>query len=143
LAALSIENVPDAAFEHPIASIVDTVGVALAGSHEPATRIQADVSGTTSGYAAWDLLRRRWSPQPTGTASPDMRSTMATGAFAVLGHPSIVVLSSALALGQATRATGADVMNAYVVGAEVMTKLARATLHRRLPCHQHDRLHCM
>lgn len=44
----------------------------------------------------------------------------------ILGHPSVVILPAVLAVTEATKASGARALTAYVVGVEVMSKVARA-----------------
>ena len=44
----------------------------------------------------------------------------------VTGHPSVVVLPAALAVGEAQGASGADVLRAYITGVEVMALMGRA-----------------
>ncbi len=46
--------------------------------------------------------------------------------FVTLAHHSVVLAPTALALGEALRASGRSVLEAYVIGFEVLTKLGRA-----------------
>lgn len=114
-------------------ALIDTVGVALAGTREPvgelATRWAREL-GAKPQAACWGL---------------DIASSPAEAAFvngicshaldfddthpSVRGHPSATLLPAALAVGESAGASGADVLAAYVIGMEVAGKLGRALGH--------------
>ncbi|HKF79067.1 MAG TPA: MmgE/PrpD family protein [Candidatus Dormibacteraeota bacterium] len=130
VAGASIETMPPEVLAPARDAIVDTVGVILAGLDEPVSRIAAETVAEDGGAAQASWL---------GT---DLRTTAESAAFlngisghaldyddvsvSVTGHPSVVVLPAALATAELTGASGAAVLEAYVVGVEVMAALGRA-----------------
>ncbi|MCW5603968.1 MAG: MmgE/PrpD family protein [Burkholderiales bacterium] len=106
--------------------ILDTVGVTVAGAHEPATRIVLGVSGSASGPALVFGHARRIGALDAalvnGTAShaldfDDCNNTLG-------GHPSAPILPALFALADETGATGKDFIAAYVAGFETECKLS-------------------
>ena len=111
-------------------AIVDTVGVGIAGRHELASNIMLRYAETLSGKEnalAWG----------TGRQLPVQTCVLYNGVAAhvldfddvsspLRGHPSIALLPPLLALGQARSLKTSQVTAAYVVGFEVMVRLARA-----------------
>lgn len=129
ITGLRLDAIPAAVLDRATASIVDTVGVTLAGVAEPAAQIASRV---VAADGALPLASQLGTGFATSMESAAFLNGIAGHAldyddvsFTVLGHPSVVVLPTALAVGQATGASGASVLTAYVVGVEVMAKLAR------------------
>jgi 2-methylcitrate dehydratase PrpD len=114
-------------------ALTDTVGVALAGTLEPLGEITA----------RWiqDLGARR---QATFWGH-DLGTSVAEAAFAngncshaldfddahpsLRGHPSATMVPAALAVGEATGATGRDLLAAYAIGLEFGGKIAKCLGH--------------
>jgi 2-methylcitrate dehydratase PrpD len=111
-------------------ALIDTLGVALAGTQEPAARLavrwvaengskpQASIWGSDHMFSAADAAFAN------GVAShaldfddshPSLRS-----------HPDTTLVPTALAVGEAMHAPGADVLAACVIGLEIAGKLGRA-----------------
>jgi 2-methylcitrate dehydratase PrpD len=108
--------------------LLDTLGVTLAGSREPAVRLAAQALAVCDGPALWLGQRRRLHPLDAallnGTAAhaldfDDSSNTMG-------GHPSAPVLSALLPLVDELGCSGSDFMLAYVAGFELECKLALA-----------------
>ncbi len=127
-AALTWADLPPSALHWAKVGIIDTLGVTLAGSREPAARLCAKsldlgegpslLLGSSLRTGALDAAL------VNGTAShaldfDDCNNTMG-------GHPSAPVLSALLPLADEKAATGADFVLAYVAGFEVETKIALA-----------------
>jgi 2-methylcitrate dehydratase PrpD len=117
----------EAALERANAAILDTLGVMLAGSREPAAHILARSVQSTRGSRL------------IGTAlcapAPDAALANGTSAHALdfddvspamVGHPSAVLVPALLAIADETDASGTAVLDAYVVGFEVAARLGRA-----------------
>ena len=109
--------------------ILDTLGVALAGVDQPAAQIArayCERLGVSKEASIW------------GTKSKASVSTAAFAngllahaldfddwdAFIHVGHPSSMLLGAALTLGEHLGATGQELLKAYVLGIEVICKLA-------------------
>ena len=128
-----ISDLPEETINAARDALIDTVGVALAGTREPVGELAARWArelGAKPQAACWGL---------------DIASSPAEAAFvngicshaldfddthpSVRGHPSATLLPAALAVGESTGASGADVLAAYVIGMEVAGKLGRALGH--------------
>jgi 2-methylcitrate dehydratase PrpD len=119
--------------------IIDGLGVMLAGSAQ-------DASGILRGYLQDSDARSEataFGPRPfrTGAASAALLNgtsghaldwddtqlaTSADRIFGLLTHPTIPPLAAALAVGERQRASGAQVLEAFLTGFEVECKIAEA-----------------
>ena len=111
-------------------ALTDTLGVGLGGREDHASGIAAEAVAATAG-----------APQATLWARGE-RATAADAAFLnaiqahvldyddsslnLRGHPSAILVSVALAVGEVANASGPDVLAAYAVGLEVSAKLSPA-----------------
>ncbi|MBX3651885.1 MAG: MmgE/PrpD family protein [Burkholderiales bacterium] len=123
---LQYSSLPAEAVHWAKVGILDTVGVTIAGAHEPATRIVLGVSGSASGPSLVFGHARRIGALDAalvnGTAShaldfDDCNNTLG-------GHPSAPILPALFALADETGATGKDFIAAYVAGFETECKLS-------------------
>lgn len=133
IAETDYESLPKEAVSIAKKAILDCMGVTIAGSNEPVTKIltgqvrQMRAVGeagvicggfrTTSDLAAW----------VNGTASHalDYDDTFSSEAGYNF-HPSVPILSGVLALGEKLNASGRDILTAYVVGIEVESRVGAA-----------------
>jgi 2-methylcitrate dehydratase PrpD len=109
-------------------AVMDTVGVALAGTGEPAARIVRDaITGTGDApCSVWGSAAR--------TSAPDAALANGTAAHALdyddmcfvsLAHPSAPLVPAIIAAGELAGASGRAVLDAYVVGFEIQARLGR------------------
>jgi 2-methylcitrate dehydratase PrpD len=126
--ALTSKDLPDAARYWARVGILDTVGVTLAGSIEPAAVLAGEALDPSEGPALVIGRRHRVGPLDAallnGVAShaldfDDCNNTMG-------GHPSAPVLSALIPLADQLGSTGEDFVTAYVAGFEVEAKLGLA-----------------
>lgn len=131
---LTLEAVPTAAIDIARRSMLDTAGVALAGTPEPASRnVAAMVAeqgarpvatvigaglGTSAALAAL----------ANGTSGHALDFDDVSGPMR--GHPSVVCAAASLAATEAAGGSGADALRGYVAGVEVMVCLAYAAGRR-------------
>ena len=121
------EDLPLQAVEQAKWAILDSVGVTLAGSVEPPARIIQKVAQAEGGAAFATVLGTRiktgsvWAALANGIAGHalDFDDTN----FAMMGHPSVPVLSAALAAGELALADGRALLHAFLLGFEVETTL--------------------
>jgi 2-methylcitrate dehydratase PrpD len=133
------EDAPPEAIALAKRCVVDGLGVMLAGSTTPASRIQRDV--VRSGGGAGEATSIGAEPLRTTAASAALLnglsghaldfddtqlSTTADRIFGLLTHPTIPPLAAALAVGERERASGAQVLEAFLTGFEVECKIAEA-----------------
>jgi 2-methylcitrate dehydratase PrpD len=125
------EAIPGQALTVARGAILDCVGVALAGARQPAGSIPAEWARRSAGTGSATV----WG-QDFKTSAHDAALVNGTAAHALdyddvtwglIGHPSVSLVPSVLALGETINASGRDVLHAYVVGFEVMAKLGRTT----------------
>jgi 2-methylcitrate dehydratase PrpD len=111
------------------AAVLDTVGVAIAGSTEPAARIVRQIVAAESpgdGTVLGTSLRA----SATGAALANGTAAHAHDfddmCFVSLAHPSAPLVPAALAAAEQSRASGRALLDAYVVGFEIEGRLGRA-----------------
>lgn len=131
--SVSLEDVPAAALQRAKAAIIDTVGVILAGTDEPVTRITARYLAEQGGRPVATQLGTEFKWPPEGAALINGVSGHALDYDDVnasaSGHPSVVVLPAALAAGELVGASGRAVLESYLIGIELMAKLGLAMGH--------------
>ena len=127
--AVRLDDVPEDGLAIAKLAILDTVGVTLAGASEPCARIAGRALGAL-GRGAASLFGRAETVGPldaaiiNGTASHALDFDDCSNSLG--GHPSAPVISALWGLAEREAATGAAVLDAYVTGVEVETKIARA-----------------
>ena len=126
----TLEDCPPETVARARLAALDTLGVMLAGAAEPAARAVRQVARVEGGVPLATVVGTRlatapgWAALANGTAghAHDFDDTN----FALMGHPSVPLLATALAAGEAETADGRLVVLAYVVGFEISTTLGRA-----------------
>lgn len=118
-----LRDCPDDAVAQVRRAALDTLGVTLAGAGQPpacAVRVVARAEGGTPLCTVLGTTLRTapgWAALANGVAghAHDFDDTN----FTLMGHPSVPLLSTALACAEAEMADGAAVVLAYVLGFEV------------------------
>jgi 2-methylcitrate dehydratase PrpD len=139
IARARLEDFPAEALAIGKRCIVDSLGVLLAGSTQDAGRILHEhVQGVDTRTVATVFGPR---PFKTGSAAAALvngtaghaldwddtqLATSADRIFGLLTHPSMPPLVAALAVGEPKRASGAQVLEAFLTGFEVECKIAEA-----------------
>jgi 2-methylcitrate dehydratase PrpD len=126
----SLRDCPDAALARVRRAALDTLGVILAGAGEPVALSVRAVVRAEGGAPLCTVIGTSLRTSPTwaalanGTAghAHDFDDT----SFALMGHPSVPLLATALAAAEAEPADGAAVVLAYLVGFEVSAALGVA-----------------
>lgn len=128
---IRFEDVPRQALDNARMATLDCIGVSLAGALEPAGKIGAKWAEMTAGKAQATVWGHGFKTAPddaalvNGTAAHALDYDDVT--WGLVGHPSVSLVPALLALGEATGASGRDVLLSYVVGFEVMAKIGRTT----------------
>ncbi|TMI84163.1 MAG: MmgE/PrpD family protein [Bacillati bacterium ANGP1] len=129
VARLAIDGVPLGVTAAARAAVLDTIAVTLAGAGEPVTRIVAEAVAEDGARPVAAQLGTDLRTSAEGAALVNGVSGHALDyddvSVSVRGHPSVVVLPAALAAAQSVSASGRALLEAYVAGVEVMTKLGR------------------
>ena len=112
-------------------AVLDTVGVALAGSVEPSARIVRQVAHLDGSVAGPSFILGSsatagpaWAALANGTAAHAL--DFDDMCWVTLAHPSTPLVAAALAAAEAENAPGRTLLDAYVVGFEVEAVLGRA-----------------
>jgi 2-methylcitrate dehydratase PrpD len=146
-----LADLPGSVVTASLASILDGLGLALAGSVSEAGRLIARYLGdlgvlrergsTVIGTARRADPRFAALANGVGIHADDFDDTQLAVAsdrvYGLLMHPTAAVLPAVLALGQARRCSGAELLLAYNVGVEVACAIAEAID----PRHYHDGFH--
>jgi 2-methylcitrate dehydratase PrpD len=126
----SLEECPSEAVVRMRRAALDTLGVMLAGATEPVAEIVRKVvraeGGTPLATVVGTTLKTApgWAALANGAAghAHDFDDTN----FALLGHPSVPLLSTALAAAEAETASGRALVLAYIIGFEIDVALGTA-----------------
>jgi 2-methylcitrate dehydratase PrpD len=136
---VSLKDIPHEAVAIGKRCIVDGLGVMLAGSTTDASRIVRDLAlaGGTHGEAT--TVGEGATRMSAATAAlvngvnghaldfdDTQLSTTADRIFGLLTHPTVPPLAAALAVGERIHASGAEVLEAFLVGFEVECKISEA-----------------
>jgi 2-methylcitrate dehydratase PrpD len=128
------DDIPEQALRVAREAIFDCIGVTLAGAVEPAGRIGADWARSCAGATQstiWGHGFRTAADHAAlvnGTAAHALDYDDVT--WGLVGHPSVSLVPSLVALGELTGASGKDLLLCYAIGFEVMAKIGRTTQPR-------------
>ena len=119
---------PPAARTAAAVAFLDTVGVTLAGSSEPASRaVQGVIEQDAGGPCT--VLGTTLRATPAGAALANGTAAHALDyddmCFVSLAHPSAPLVAALLAAGEMNGAPGGRLVDAYVVGFEIEARLGR------------------
>src|SRR5919109_1564571 len=122
------DDIPHDAVETAKRTSLDCLGAALAGVVEPVS------------HAITDYIRKLGGPAQASVFGAGVKvsvpdAAMANGCIAhaldyddcgvKIGHPSVLVLPAVLSLGEHLRASGQEILTAYILGLEIEGKLVR------------------
>lgn len=123
-------EIPKAVLEGSRDALIDTIGCALAGSLEPISEIAERWVRETGARGQASVLGH---PLKTSPAEAAFANGLAGHALdfddslpTLRGHPSTTMGPAALAVAEASGASGASVLAAFALGLEVAGKLGRA-----------------
>jgi 2-methylcitrate dehydratase PrpD len=135
-------SVPPEARERAATAFRDTLGVILAGAHEPAARIAQSIAGE-EGVGGCRVLGTALTTSPAFAALANGVAAHALDyddmCFVSLAHPSCALVPAALAAGELAQAQASALLEAYVVAFELECRLGIVMN----PRHYHERgWHC-
>jgi len=111
-------------------AILDTLGVALAGSGEDASRIVVEMVREQGGVEEAVVLGHGFRVPASEAALANGTSAHALDfddvSMSMRGHPSVPLLPAIFALGEKLGSSGKEVVEAFVLGFEVECKVGRA-----------------
>ena len=125
VSSLDFKKIPAAAVETVKRGFIDCVGVMFAGRDEPVVGILREFVFSSPGGEARILYDKG---QTTSTEAALVNAAAAHALdyddTAIDGHPSVVLVPAVLAEGERLRASGAELIAAYVSGYETWAELA-------------------
>jgi 2-methylcitrate dehydratase PrpD len=129
-ASFTVDSLTDSHLHHTARALIDTFAVAVAGRCESASTIALDYAREHGGTH----MARAWG---TGTRLPIEAAALYNGVAGhvldfddvtspLRGHPSIALLPALVALAESHDKSGKELAAAFVVGFEVICKMAKA-----------------
>ncbi len=126
-----IEAIPAGVLERARDAVMDTIGCALAGTLEPASKIAQSWTRETGARAQATV----WgSDLRTSPAEAALVNGIASHALdfddslpSLRGHPSATMVPAAIAVAEECGASWQEVLGAYAIGLEIAGKVGRAT----------------
>jgi len=130
LASLRFEDLPAKVVEAARLRLLDQVGVTLAGARESAARIAVDYvlgeSGPPDALVFGTAVRTGAERAALANGIMGHVLELDDGNRFAMGHPGVVVVPAALALAEATHASGARLITSIVAGYELFVRLGSA-----------------
>jgi 2-methylcitrate dehydratase PrpD len=129
IAETDFSTISDKALDNAKLHMLDTLGVALAAITTPVAMIAIDYcqkTGNTPEASIWGSGKKASLPMAS-FANGLLAHALDFDdwdAFIHVGHPTSMVLSAALSLGETLGSSGKELLRAYVLGIEVITKIA-------------------
>jgi len=126
------ENIPPAAVENAKAPILDLIGVMLAGTTEPCGKIAIDLVKELGGTPKATVFGDDFKNSEPNAAFANGVSAHAhecdDADLVALLHPGPVLMPAILAVGESINASGRDIMEAYIIGWEVLGGIGQAVM---------------
>ena len=137
------EDIPEAVRRHARLVLLDTLGVVLAGSERPEVADLRQRLATTAGGGA-TVYARGWPAHDPRTAAllngiAGRSIELCEGLRLVSGQAAMQVLPAVLAVGEQARGTGREILAAFVLGYDVVGRLAGGFTPRPL-AHQNGQV---
>jgi 2-methylcitrate dehydratase PrpD len=123
---LQYESIPREVIERAKRQILDVIGVALAGSTQEVGKIAfnfVERTGGTPECTVWGTKLKTSPPQAAFANGIACHATDYDDMWLPSAHPTGVIFPAALALAEARRASGRQLLTAQVAGYEIMGKM--------------------
>ena len=143
VATTRCEDIPEAVRRHAKLTLLDTLGVILAGSERPEMRqVRARLAGTAGTGATvyargWPAQDPRTAALLNGTAGRSIE--LCEGLRFVSGQAAMQVLPAVLAVGEQAKSPGREMLAAFILGYDVVGRLAGGFTPRPL-AHQNGQV---
>ena len=122
-----LKQVPPEVIERARVAFIDTIGVAVAGSHEEVAHIVAEMVKAEGSSPQCTVIGQslRASPQLAALANGVANHAMDYDFTFLSGQAVAPVIPALLPVAEVTNATPADVLGAFIVGCEVAARIDR------------------
>ncbi|HYU12207.1 MAG TPA: MmgE/PrpD family protein, partial [Stellaceae bacterium] len=143
VATTKCDDIPEPVRRHAKLTLLDTLGVILAGSERPELRQLRERLAGTAGSGA-TVYARGWPMQDPRTAAllngiAGRSIELCEGLRLVSGQAALQVLPGVLAVGEQAGSSGRDILSAFVLGYDVAGRLASGFTPRPL-AHQNGQV---
>lgn len=130
VAGFDLKQVPPQVIERARVALIDTIGVAVAGSHEEVAHIVAEMVKAEGSAPQCTVIGQslRASPQLAALANGVANHAMDYDFTFLNGQSVAAVIPALLPVAETTKATPADVLGAFIVGCEVAARINRSGL---------------
>jgi len=132
--SISLERLPSSVVHEGRRTLVDTVGVILAGAAEPAARALAGQMTENSGCPCSTMLGSGYRAEATwaalANATAGVWHEFDPGNRFVGGHPAVYVISAGLAVAEREGASGKRLLEGVIAGYEVGARVGLGTTLR-------------
>jgi 2-methylcitrate dehydratase PrpD len=131
IAEFALHGAPDEVSDRATRAFIDTIGVAIAARQEPCFTILAQTLGLDAGGQSAEATVLATRSRTSAAQAALLNGTAGHAldyddvADEIHGHPSIVLVAALLALAEARRASGRELLQAYATGFEVSCAVAR------------------
>ncbi len=116
-------------------AIIDGLGVALAGTHEPAGLIVSEFAKEMREAGGATIIGQEFKTSAllAALANGTLMHALAFDDVATswLGHPTAVILPATLAIGEIAKVSGEELLEAYLLGCEVAAKIGQIAAPRQ------------
>jgi 2-methylcitrate dehydratase PrpD len=128
ITTLDMKAVPQPVIERARTVFVDTIGVMLAGSHEDVSHLMVEMVKAEASAPQATVVGQalRASPQLAALANGVASHAMDYDFTFMRGQAAAAVIPAILPVAEMVGATPAEMMAAYIVGAEVVARVVRA-----------------
>ena len=129
ITAFDLKNAPPLVIERARTAFIDSIGVMLAGSREPASDMVCDMIKLEGSAPAASIVGQslRTSPQSAALANGVAGHAMDYDFTYFAGQSISAVIPAILPLAETSGATPAEALAAFIVGAEVAGRISRAS----------------
>jgi len=126
--AFDVRRVPADVIELARLAFIDSIGVAVAGSHEKVAHIAADIVRMEGATQQCTVIGQslRTSPQLAAFANGVSAHSMDYDFTYMSGQSVAPVFPALLAIAESTGATPLDVIGAFIIGCEVSARIGRS-----------------
>ena len=128
IAGFDLKSAPPVAIDRARIAFIDTIGVMLAGSHEEVSHLAVEMVRDEASAPQATIVGQsfRASPQLAALANGVASHAMDYDLTYISGQAAAAIVPAILPLAETLGATPAEAIAAYIVGAEVAGRLARA-----------------
>ncbi len=130
VSATPTSEVPDSVLAGARDALIDTLGCGLAGIDDEPSRIAqqwlVEQAGAPQAHVWGTSLKAPAGDAAFANAIASHTLDFDDSSLNLRGHPSALMMSTAAAVGEATHATGREVLAAYACGLEIAAKLSPA-----------------